>query len=156
MDEFEVKQELETKRTEIKSFEELCDFLKYIKENCNTDYGVAPRAIAQAALGVAWYLSGEFGITGFQAGCVMWDFIRGWEYTHNKTGLKIIDFDNMLYPQECEYFEKKISANTWKRLQEEALTNLNNKEYARDALREHWTSIVDGKIPFGYKLEEKE
>lgn len=153
MDEFEVKQELELKRTKIKSFEELCDFLKYIEENCNTGYGVAPRAIAQAALGVAWYLALKFGITGFQSGFVMWDFILGWEYVFNKTGLKIIDFDNMLYPQYSEYFEKTIPDSIWLKLQKEASTYLGYTENVSDAVVEHWKSIADGKIPFGYKVQ---
>ena len=70
-----------------------------MKENCNYGYGQAPRAIAQAALATAWYLSSEFGITGFQASFVMWDFILDWQYRNNKCGLKMIDYDDMLYPQ---------------------------------------------------------
>lgn len=61
--EFEMKEELEQKRKDINSFDNLVDYLKYIKNNCNYDYGVAPRSIAQASLAVAWYLAKEFGIT---------------------------------------------------------------------------------------------
>ena len=82
--EFEVKELLENERKNIKSFDDLVSFLQKVKDNYNTGYGTAPRAIAQAALATAWYLSSEFGITGFQAGFVMWDFITGWKYTNNK------------------------------------------------------------------------
>ena len=69
--EFVVKEQLEKERKDIKSFDDLVAFLQRVKDNCNTGYGTAPRAIAQAALATAWFLSSDFGITGFQAGCVM-------------------------------------------------------------------------------------
>ena len=96
--EFEMKEKLEQKKKNINSFDDLVNYLEYIKNNCNYDYDVASRSIAQASLAVAWYLAKEFGITGFQASFVMWDFIKGWSYKDNKCGLKIIDYDNMLYP----------------------------------------------------------
>lgn len=157
--EFAVRDELRAKRKDITSFDELVDFLKYIEENCNTGYGTAPRAIAQAALAVLWYLCEKFGITGFQAGCAMWDFITDWSFRDNKCGLKIVDYDNMLYPQYGYKFEKTISPDVWKALQEQASENL--KENASDKMRTahpdviaHWKSIIDGKVPFGYSIKE--
>ena len=82
--EFEVKKTLEKDRENIGSLEELMSYLENVKENYNCGYGEAPRAIAQASLATAWYLAKEFGITGFQAGFVMWDFIRGWMYQNNE------------------------------------------------------------------------
>ena len=87
--EFEVKTQLEKERKDIKSFDDLVAFLHRVKDNCNTGYGIAPRAIAQAVLATAWFLSSDFGITGFQAGFVMWDFIRDWSYSDNECGMKI-------------------------------------------------------------------
>ena len=29
----------------------------------------------------------------------MWDFIIDWMYTSNQCGLRIVDYDDMLYPQ---------------------------------------------------------
>ena len=107
--EFEVKAQLENERKNIKSFDDLVSFLERVKDTCNTGYGTAPRAIAQAALATAWYLSSEFGITGFQAGFTMWDFIRDWNYSTNECGMKIVDYDTMLYPQYAYKFEKTIS-----------------------------------------------
>ena len=91
MSEFELRDKLKEERENIKSFDELISFLQNVKENCNYGYGAAPRAIAQAALATAWYLSSEFGITGFQASFVMWDFILDWKYRNNKCGLKMIE-----------------------------------------------------------------
>lgn len=155
MNEFEVKSELEAKRKNIKTFGDLTDFLKDVKNNYNIGYGEAPRAIAQAALATAWYMCKEFGITGFQAGCVMWDFITGWTYTSNKCGLKIVDYDNMLYPQYESKYQKTISSRTWDNIQNQALKCLEEDAgIAADAVRKHWQSIVDGVVPFGYTVTE--
>lgn len=148
------KEELEAKRKEIKTMEDLVDFLKYVEANCNYDYGVAPRSIAQAALATAWYMAEKMGITGFQAGFVMWDFIRGWEFTHNECGLKIVDYDNMLYPQYEDKFEKTITKSTWRALQEQAKKNLEDREYAHPDVIAHWESIVRGVVPFGYTIKD--
>lgn len=152
--EFEVKEQLEKERKEIKSFDDLVDFLKRVKDNCNTGYGTAPRSIAQAALATAWYLASDFGITGFQAGCVMWDFIRDWMCSSNECGMKIIDYDNMLYPQYDDKFDKTISSDTFEALQKKAKKNLKESEYAHPDVINHWKSIVKGNVPFGYVVKE--
>ena len=139
--EFEVKERLEKEREDIKSFDELVAFLQRVKDNCNIGYGTAPRAIAQAALATAWYLSNEFGITGFQAGCVMWDFIRDWSFRGNECGLKIVDYDNMLYPQYKYKFQKTISKNTFEALQKSAKKHLEKSQFATSAVVKHWQSI---------------
>ena len=152
--EFEVKEQLEKERKDIKSFDDLVTFLQRVKDNCNTGYSTAPRAIAQAALATAWYLSSEFGITGFQAGFVMWDFIRDWMYPDNKCGMKIIDYDDMLYPQYYDKFDKTISRDVFEALQKTAKKYLEESEYAHPAVINHWKSIVNGNVPFGYTVKE--
>ena len=118
--EFEVKAQLEKERENIKTFDDLVSFLERVKNTCNTGYGTAPRAIAQAALATAWYLASDFGITGFQGVCTMWDFIRDWEFPCNECGMKIVDYDNMLYPQYDYKFEKTIPTRTFESLQKTA------------------------------------
>lgn len=157
MNEFDIRDELQEKRKNIKSFEDLTAFLKDVEEHYNCGYGEAPRAMAQASLAVAWYLARKFGITGFQAGFVMWDFIRDWEFRCNQCGLKIVDYDNMLYPQYDYKFEKTITPDTWYALQTAAKKNLEDhlENPAHPRVQEHWQSIVDGKVPFGYTVKEK-
>ena len=154
--EFKIKAELEEKRKDIKTFDDLVAFIKDIETNYNCGYGDAPRAMAQAALAVSWYLSSEFGITGFQAGCVMWDFILGWMKTGNQCGLKLVDYDEMLYPQYDYKFDKTISSDTWELLQKRAKELLeeddNSKLSAHPHVRYHWESIVNGEVPFGYAV----
>jgi len=159
-EEFKVKDLLEKERKNIKSMKDLIEFLKKINKEYNYGYGTAPRAIAQAALATAWYLSGEFGITGFQASFVMWDFVRDWMCPSNKCGLKLVDFDKMLYPQYEEAFDKVVSNDTWKALQEQAKINLD--KYYRDKnftahpdVVEHWKFIVEGNVPFGYSVQDR-
>lgn len=158
-DEFAVRDMLREQRRKIDTFEDLVSYLEFIKNNCNTDYGTAPRSIAQASAAVAWYFADEFGITGFQAGFVMWDFIIDWNYRSNKCGLKIVDYDSMLYPQYAYRFEKVISGETWAALQEQARKNLEEVDQEHHsphpAVIAHWQSIVDGQVPFGYKIESE-
>ena len=150
--EFKIRDELVAKRKEIKTFDDLVVFLKDVNDNYGNGYGDAPRAMAQAALAVVWYLSSEFGITGFQAGFVMWDFIQGWTKTYNKCGLKLVDYDDMLYPQYDYKFEKAISSSVWENLQKQAKINLESNEHVADRVIDHWKSIADGKVPFGYAI----
>lgn len=155
MNEFEIRDELREKRKNIKSFEDLTAFLKDVEENYNTDYGGAPRAIAQASLAVAWRLADVFGITGFQAGCTMWDFVRDWCYSGNKTGMRIMDYDDMLYPQYAYKFERTIPTWVWDEMQKEARERLKDGHGAHPDVRAHWQSIVDGVVPFGYKVSDE-
>lgn len=153
--EFEVKERLQNERKNIKSFDDLVSFLQRVKDSCNSGYGTAPRAIAQAALATAWYLAFDFGITGFQAGFVMWDFIRDWQYPNNECGIKIVDYDTMLYPQYDYRFEKTISKGTFEALQKEAKKLLEKDgDYAHPNVANHWRSIVNGNVPFGYVVED--
>lgn len=150
--EFELRDELREKRKGINTFEELVEFLKYVKDNCNCGYGEAPRAMAQASVAVACYLAEEFGITGFQAGFVTWDFIRDWNFRNNKCGLKIVDYDDMLYPQYDDRYDKIISCDVWEALQKEAKKNLEDSGFAHPHVKAHWESIVNGQVPFGYTV----
>lgn len=147
-----IKEELTAKRKKIRSRHDLIGFLIDVEENYNTSYDTAPEAIAQACLAVGYYLSNKFGITGFQAGWTMWQFIRGWSKTNNKTGLRLIDYDDMLYPQYDDEFGKTISSETWESLKTEAAKNLAESPGAHPNVVRHWQSIVDGEVPFGYKI----
>ena len=152
--EFEVKEQLEKERKDIKSFDDLVAFLQRVRDNCNTGYGTAPRAIAQAALATAWFLSSDFGITGFQASFVMWDFIRDWLYSSNECGMKIVDYDDMLYPQYRDKYEKTISSDVFEALQKAAKKRLEESKYVHPAVIKHWEYIADGNVPFGYVVRD--
>ena len=152
--EFEAKEILEKERENIRSLDDLMDYIQDIRDNYNIGCGTAPRAIAQAALATSYYLADVFGITWFQAGCVMWDFIEDWFFRGNKCGLKIVNYDDMLYPQYNRKFQKTISKDTFEALQKEAENNLKEGGYAHPNVIKHWKSIVDGNVPFGYIIED--
>ena len=155
MDEFEVRDKLKEERKNIDTFDDLINFLRNIKDNYNCGYGEAPRAIAQASLAVAWYLADEFGITGFQASFVMWDFIKDWLFSSNECGMRLVDYDNMLYPQYEDKFQKTIGSDTFDALQNKAKRLIETDgDHAHPAVIEHWKSIAAGKVPFGYVVKE--
>ena len=150
--EFIVRDKLAEQRKKINNFEDLTAFIKDVEEHYNCGYGEAPRAIAQAALAVAWYLSSKFGITGFQAGATMWDFIAGWKCLDNKCGLKLVNYDEMLYPQYDYKFDKTISSYIWDNLQKQVKENFKSVEYVHPKVLAHWQGIADGVVPFGYTV----
>lgn len=152
--EFEIKKELQDKRKEIKTFDDLVEYLKDIKDNYGCGYGGAPKAIAQASVAVADYLSSEFGITGFQASFAMWDFIRDYVYTGNKCGLRIINYDDMLYPQYGFKFQKTITSETFNALQRQARKNLKEYQSAAERVALHWQKVANGEAPFGYRISD--
>lgn len=145
------------KQAEKQTIETLPEFMNHIMNDYCHDYGTICHAVAACALAAVWaanhHPSG--GITSFQAGFVMWDIIRQMNYPSNKCGMKLIDYDNMLYPQYAHKFEKTIAPNTWKSLQESAREKIEQDgEYAHPEVLKHWKSIADGTIPFGYQIEE--
>ena len=56
------------------------------------------------------------------------------------------------YPQYENSFSKTISKYTWEKLQEEAKRKL-EEGVGVDKVQEHWQSIIDGVVPFGYEVE---
>lgn len=152
MNEFKVIDKLKTDRKEIKTFEGLVNFLKEARK-CRFYYS---DAIAQATLATAWYFARDFGVTSSQAYFVMWDFIIDWMYTDNKCGLGIVDYDNMLYPQYSDKFEKTILPEIWLSIQEQAEKNLKDStKHINPSVIDHWKSITKGIVPFGYSVKEE-
>ena len=133
-------------------------FIDHVMNDYDHDYETIVHAISACALAAAWAANKheQAGITGFQAGFVMWNFIKEWMYDDNRTGLKIVDYDKMLYPQYENEFDKVIPNSVFESLQEAAQTNLNEVEQGREAHPEvikHWKRIVAGNVPFDYKIK---
>lgn len=138
------------------TIETLPNFMNHVLNDYCHDYGTICHAITACSIAAAWAAdnSEHGGITGFQASCVMWEFVRQWSYPNNKCGLKIIDFDNMLYPQyEVKFIEQEISKKVWESLQEQAKELLETKTVASDRVIRHWQSIAKGIVPFGYTVK---
>ncbi len=154
MDEQEFRDKYYEKVKDITA-ESLPDFIVEMMGE-SLEYGSVCCAVAASALAAAHAANEQpkGGLTGFQDGAVMWEFIQQWNYSSNKCGLKIVDYDNMLFPQYDHKFEKTITSGTWESLKKEAQKNIDKGSQAHDDVKQHWKSIVDGNIPFGYKVEK--
>lgn len=140
------------------TIEKLPEFIKKLTTEYEHDYGTICHAIASSAIATCWAIdkSPQGGITGFQAGAIMWEFIRNWMYSMNELGLKIINYDDLMYPQNRERFEKTISQRTWEKLKYLAKNELDkvvNGEQAHPDVIAHWRSIVDDVVPFGFVVK---
>lgn len=155
IEEMHLEKEWFEQAKKIKTVEELSKFVDRMLNGYNHDYRTACHAIAACALAAAWLGADAEGITGFQAGFVMWDFIRNWVKEGNECGLRLIDYDDFLYPQYSGKFEKTIDRETWYRIQAAAKKNLEERSYVCDSVVRHWRSIVEGIVPFGYKIVDK-
>jgi len=131
--------------------EKLSDFIRKLTEDYEHNYGTICHAASAAAVAAARAIdhSPTGGITGFQAGCIMWGFVQNWMGL--KSPLRMINYEDMLYPQHDYKYEKTISKDVWEWLQEEAKKKIEEHPNSNGRVVEHWKSIVDGKIPFGYK-----
>ena len=139
------------------TLETLPQFIDHLMNDFEHDYGTVCHAIAACAIAAANAAdsSPQGGITGFQASFIMWDFIKYWMKSNNKCGLKLVDYDNMLYPQYSYRYDKTISPSVWKNIQKEAAKLLDENYVAVDEVRAHWQSIVNGEVPFGYRVEKE-
>ena len=142
------------------TIETLPAFMDGILNGYKHDYGTICHAISACALAAVWAAdhSDQGGITGFQAGFVLWDFIRQWSFPSNRCGLRIVDYDNMLYPQYASLYDKTISQRIWNRIQEAAKKELEvakkEKRFIHSDVVSHWENIINGKVPFGYRVAE--
>lgn len=139
------------------TLEKFLEFLRHLSEDYVHDYGTVCHAMAAIAVAAMWAFNksegARGGITGFQAGCVMWDVIRHMNYENNKCGLRLIDMDDLLYPQ-YEYKFCSISSDTWEAVKKEAQNRLSERSTAHPDVVAHWKSIVNGGIPFGLRVED--
>lgn len=138
------------------TIETLPEFMKRILDEPQS-YESIVEAIAACAVGAAWAAdhSPNGGITGFQGSWVMWRFIQHWMGMEEGEPLKLVKYDEMLYPQYNYKFEKTISRDTWNWLQEKADKCLSENGYAHPDVIAHWKSIINGVVPFGYTVKEE-
>jgi len=153
MNEQEYKNYIYKKADDIKTKEDLDNMLAEVINDKELDYGKICYAISGCMLAVLNYIdrSEVGGITGFQASIIGWQMVREL-ICDNETSLRLINYDDMLYPQYERDFDKVIDKELWKMLQEKAKEKLEKVPDAHPKVIEHWQSIVDGEIPFGYKV----
>ena len=137
------------------TLETLPMFMKKILDEPQ-DYESIVEAIAACAVGAAWAADHHpnGGITGFQASWVMWRFIMYWMRKEDSCGLRLVDYDDMLFPQyDYKFCNKTIDRDTWKALQKKAAEYL-AEDRGAERVKAHWQSIVNGVVPFEYTVKE--
>lgn len=143
------------KEAEEQTTDTLNSFINHIMNDYEHNYGTICHALSACALATIYACNKaeQGGITMFQASMVMWGIVRQLLYPDNKCGLRMIDYDDMLYPQYDDKFDKTIDSYTFNALQNEA-KELLEKDSAHPHVIAHWQSIVDGVVPFGYKIKD--
>lgn len=137
--------------------ETIGDFINHVMSDYCINYDTVCFAVAASALAALYAADNHSngGITGFQASYIMFEIIRQMNYTGNKCGLRIINYDDMLYPQYKYKFDKTITSDIFLSLQETAAEKIKEDgERAHPEVIKHWKSIVDGSAPFGYTVKE--
>lgn len=145
------------KDARLQTVETLPKFIGHVLNDYVHNYGTICRAIGTCALAAAWAAdnSEQGGITGFQAGYVAWTFLQQWAYPRNKCGLRIVDYDNMLYPQYKREFDKTTPKRVMDALVVEAkeyLSNITDEQPVSPDVKEHWEKIAQGVPPFGFSV----
>ena len=140
---------------ETMTLDRLHDFVSGLDNNYSHDYGTICHAIVASMLacGNAMDSGKNGGISGFQAGAIFWEFTRRWKHLDGPAAL--IAYENLLYPQ-YEYQFNSISQDTFDWIKEEAEKNLAVDDKGNEHMRNHWQSIVNGKVPFGLKIKDDE
>ena len=146
----------------VNTTDELSEFVKFIS-NTPLDYGTAVYAQCAAMLAAQHVIdmSEQGGITGFQAGFIGWEMVKQF-MSVGDCGLSLRDWENMLYPQYEDSFEKTIPRKIFEGLQEKAKERLAkadkdesiNGRSLHPEVRKHMESIVNGVVPFGYVIKE--
>lgn len=122
------------------------------------DYGGIVHACFYAALAGYYVIehSPQGGITWFQAGCLMWLFVR--QFGSFPDGpLQVRDWTKLLYPQYDDMFDRTVPKDVWERLQTLAREKLSEGAEERipacDDVVNRWRSVAAGVIPAGLRLE---
>jgi len=136
----------------------ISDFVKHLVNDYQHDYGTICHACAAAAVGATWAVDHDKfqgGITGFQAGAIMWEYVKHW--LHKEGPLRLQEMYNLLYPQYERHFNA-IHPRTWEAVQAEARRRVAEVEAGDNKMCEsvfkHMKSIAEGNVPFGLKIDE--
>ncbi len=131
-------------------------FIKHLMDDYVHSYGTIVKAMACAAYATILVCNNtpSRSITGFQASCLVWQIIHEMGMFKSESGSRILTFDDMLYPQYSNRFSC-IDKDTWDKLQELAESKLEEDGVMHPNVKKHLQSIVNGTVPFGWKVVDK-
>ena len=131
------------------------DLINELLHGYELDYGTKVHAAAACTIAMFNACDDIFGFSGFQASASIMQVLYKLNYPCNKTGIRVIDYDEMLYPQYKDKF-RGISRKTWESLRKRAdeLINENDKSAVDLSVLHHWLGVSSGLIPFGYYISD--
>lgn len=123
--------------------QELSEYIRTLVDRPH-DYGTCVYAMSMAATAAFNYVAHKLGTTGFQAGCADMDILRrtrGWKWG------KILDYDNLLYPQYCneEHFpgwQTILQKNALEFADRAKALLAENKNGVSPSVRAHWEKLA--------------
>ncbi len=136
------------------TLETLSEFLRHLMTDYVHDYGTVCHALAAGAVATAWAMNHHEngGITGFQSGAVLSQFVAKWGHIEGPWTIR--QWDRALYPQYESSFATTIPPAVMKWLKDEAKKKLKAKDLHPD-VKKHMQSVAAGDPPFGYSVREE-
>jgi hypothetical protein len=123
--------------------EQLTEYVESLVSKSH-DYGTCVYAMSMAAEAAFNYISGQLGVTGFQASCADLDFVR--RTRHIGGPFILLKGEDALYPQydlEAKLAEAMQSWKPW--LKEQAEKKLADPSHAHPDVRAHWKRLATSK-----------
>lgn len=125
-------------------------FIDHLANDYNHSYGTYAHSAAAAAYATANALAKKFGLTGFQWGYTGMEIVGRMLCPHNKSGIRLLDYDDLLYPQyEDRFLEHKISEESAEELKKEAqkLIDEHRAGMVAPVVLKWWEKIAKGEFP---------
>lgn len=154
------------------------ELIRYIRELLDRehDYGTCVYAMSLAAVASFHYIASKLGVTGFQASCADLDILRR---TRHIERFKILNYEDLLYPQTVYKFDSAITEDDLKWLEKRAWEEIGKYEIVPRGLKDddiltdheevlqshvpvhpdvmkHWKDLTNGVVPEGVKIKQKE
>lgn len=148
MTEQEYRDAMYAKAAEVRTTDDFAALIREMEQD-EFDYGRIVYACAAAAIAGFNVMNRtkNGGITGFQAGCLMWEMVKKFGM-FSEGPLKIIDYGKLLYPQSDDDFAHDLSAESMAELQKRATDMLSKDSgFAHPAVMERWREIAAGDFP---------
>ncbi len=136
-------------RLNVKNIDEFTTLLAEMKIDSN-DYGAC--VVATAYIMEAAYHLLDPGLTGFQAGCVMWEMVKKFGSYGPNARLRMLDYGNLKFPQYERHFTH-IPQETWLSVVKDAQKGCNEWTGEKSGrVFEHMQTVAEGRVPFGLKI----
>lgn len=157
MDELEYKTYIHDKALKVTNLDDLEELILNVQNRRQTHSTACHGAMAVmiAAFNV---IQNTFNLSEYQRGCVGWEVVKEFMILDKNAPAQLLDFSNMLYPHGEEKFSRTITRKNWEWIQKQAQKKIDgvNKSEAPHSAKtfDHWKSIVDGNVPFGFDVVE--